>query len=112
MNTATVSDDTVEIKLHGFDKIWAFKSRLNIPRQSIRKVYLRPKDLRPPWLRAPGTYLPWVIAAGTYRGSGRKEFWSSHFRENCMVFDLEGFKYTRVVVDIDNARELVRQLSR
>jgi len=110
MNTITITDEIVEIEVEGLDKLWSFKGKLTIPRSSINKIYIRPKELKPPWLRAPGTYLPKLIAAGTYHGSGRKEFWNTHFREDCVVFDLNDFDYTRVVVDVNEAKELIDKL--
>jgi hypothetical protein len=97
--------------VEGLDKLWSFKGKLTIPRSSITKVYLRPEELRPPWLKAPGTYLPKVIIAGSYHGSDRKEFWNTHFHDDCVVFDLSDFDYTRVVVDVDAAQELIDKLS-
>jgi hypothetical protein len=111
MNAVTITGDSVEIDVQGLDQLWSFKGKLTIPRTSISRAYLRPNDLRPPWLKAPGTYLPKVIAAGTYHGSGRKEFWNTHFDEDCVVFDLAGFDYTRVVIDVPNAQELIETLS-
>ncbi len=111
MNRVTVTDEAVEITIEGLDKLWSFKGMVTIPRDAIVKVYLRPEDMKPPWLRATGTYLPKAIAAGTYHGSERKEFWNTHFRDDCVVFDLAGFDYTRVVIDVPNAQELIETLS-
>jgi len=111
MNTVTITDEEVKIEVEGLDRLWSFKGKLTIPRSSISKISIRPKGLKPPWLRAPGTYLPKVIAAGTYHGSDRKEFWNTHFNEDCVVFDLKDFDYTRVVVDINHAKELINKLS-
>lgn len=111
MNTVTITEEEVKIEVEGLDKLWSFKGKLTIPRSSISKVYIRPKELKPPWLRAPGTYLPKLIAAGTYYGSERKEFWNTHFGEHCMVFDLNDFDYTRVVVDVNDAKELIDKFS-
>lgn len=111
MNNVIITDEDIIIEVEGLDRIWSFKGKLTFPRSSISKIYSRPKALKPPWLRAPGTYLPKLIAAGTYHGSGRKEFWNTHFREDCVVFDLIDFDYTRVVVDINDAQELIDKLS-
>jgi len=111
MNTVRITDEEVEIKVEGLDKLWSFKGKVTIPRKCIAKIYLRPNDMKPPWLRAPGTYLPKVIAAGTYQGSDRKEFWNTHFNDKCVVFELTDFDYTRVVVDVPNPQELIGELS-
>ena len=111
MNTVTITNVSVEIEVGGLDKLWSLKGKIKIPRSSINKLYLRPKELKPPWLRIPGTYIPKVIAAGTYRSSGRKEFWNTHFRKDCIVFELNDFDYTRVVVDVNGAQELIDNFS-
>jgi hypothetical protein len=111
MNSVTITDESVKIEVGGLDKLWSLKSKLTIPRHSINKLYLRPKEMKPPWLRIPGTYIPKVIAAGTYRGPGRKEFWNTHFRKDCIVFDLNEFDYTRVVVDVNEAQEIIDKFS-
>ncbi len=111
MNNVTVTDDTVQITIEDLDKLWSFKGTVTIPRASITKVYLRPSDLNPPWLRSPGTFLPRIIAAGTYHGSAGSEFWNTHFKDNCVVFELQEFDYTKVVVDVPDAQELIEKLS-
>jgi hypothetical protein len=111
MNQVTVTDKAVKITIGGLNKLWAFKGMLTIPRDTIEKVSLRSKEMRPPWRRARGTHLPNVFAAGTYHGSEGKEFWNTHFRDDCVVFDLEGFDYSRVVIDVSNAQKLIETLS-
>jgi hypothetical protein len=111
MNRIEITEESIEITIEGWDKLWSFKGKLTIPRKLISGVYRRPKDMKPPWLRAPGTYLPKVIAAGTYHGSDRKEFWNTHFDDECVVFDLNNFDYTCVVVDVPDAQKLITKLS-
>ena len=48
MNTITITDEIVEIEVEGLDKLWSFKGKLTIPRNSISKIYIRPKELKPP----------------------------------------------------------------
>lgn len=111
MNKVAITDKAVEITIDGLEKLWAFKGKITIPHDAIVKIYLRPKNMRPPWRRARGMHIPNVFAAGTYHGSGGKEFWNTHFRDDCVVFDLAGFDYTRLVVDVSKAQELIDTLS-
>lgn len=111
MNVVTIADKSVDIEVSGMDKLWSFKSRIEIPRNSIDKVYLRPKELKPPRLRIAGLRIPNLIVAGTYRGSGRKEFWNTHRCRECIVFDLRDFDYTRVVIEVNGAHQLIDKLS-
>ena len=109
MNTITISNSTVRIEITGWDKIWTFKGSLSIPRTSIIKVYKHDGKLRPPFWRCPGTAIPGVIIAGTYYGRRRKEFWNTHFRNGTIVFDLMDIDYTRIVVDVGNADEVLSE---
>jgi len=102
---------TVDIELTGWSRLWAFKCHLSFPRDAIRRVYRRPKEMRPPWFRLPGTYVPLILAAGTYRAYQQKEFWYTRFTPDCLVFELSNGPYTRVVVDTDRAGQLMAKLS-
>ena len=52
--------------------------------------------------RFPGTAVPGIIMAGTFYGpcENRKEFWSTHFKGNTIVIDLEHEAYSRIVCDL------------
>jgi hypothetical protein len=110
MNKLTISKTAVQIEITGWDKIWSFKGSLTIPKACISSVRKYDGSLRPPWCRAPGTAIPGVIIAGTYYGRGRKEFWSTHFRGDALVFDLKDSEYTRIVVDVDNPEKMLSEL--
>lgn len=106
-NSVAIKDDAVEVEIEGWNKLLSFKGSITMPRGAITRVYVRPDDLRPPWVRMPGTHIPTVIAAGTYYGSERTEFWNTRFKDNCIVFELQDFDYTRVVVDVDDPSEIL-----
>ncbi len=110
MNEVIVSKERVTIRITGWDKLWSFKGSLSIPRKSIVKVSFYDGELKPPFWRCPGTEFPGVIISGTYYGRKRKEFWNTRFREGAIVMDLEDAEYTRIVVDVDDAPEVLRQL--
>ncbi len=110
MNKVTISRKQVRIEITGWDKFWAFKGSLSIPRESISRVYKYDGSIKPPWCRAPGTAIPKVIISGTYYGRGRKEFWNTHFRQGALVLDLKNAEYTRIVVDVDDPDEVLSEL--
>ncbi len=111
MNRIIIKNDVVEIAIDGMDILWALKKSLVIPKSSIIDVYIKPRDMKSAPLRFPGTYVPKIILSGTYYGKNRKEFWSSHFK-NAIVFELDNFKYSRVVVDVDNPQEIIDKLKK
>ena len=106
MNRVEIKENVIEITIDGMDILWALKKNLIIPKTSIVEVYIKPDNMKSAPLRFPGTYVPKMILSGTYYGKNRKEFWSSHFK-NAIVFELENFKYNRVVVDVENPQEII-----
>lgn len=111
--TATwkVTAKELVLDIKGWDQLWSLKGAITIPRASIVRATRFDGELRPPLWRMPGTSIPGVIAAGTYYGDDRKEFWMSHFGAEAVVVDLDaGAPYTRVVVDVEDADELLAAL--
>jgi hypothetical protein len=66
MTKVRTSDGKLVIDVEGWDKLWAFMSRLEIPLNHISGI------------RAPDTHIPGVITAGTFHQIGKKVFWDVH----------------------------------
>lgn len=76
----TINNDDLTIRMEGWEKVWALKSQLHVPRRSILEVdYLaqRPvmRDFRGHRRRIPGVSLPSAFLAGSYEQEGEREFW-------------------------------------
>jgi hypothetical protein len=74
--TAVVSDDSFDITLTGWDRLWALRRRLSIPISQITGARVVPRDVavrRLRW-RIGGTHVPGLVRAGRYSlrsGDGR-----------------------------------------
>jgi hypothetical protein len=102
-----LSDDALTIALEGWERVWALRRRVIIPRAKIvhAEWHAEPFAIHAS-LRLAGTGLPRVIAAGTFFGQGMKQF--LYLRrphglrrvtaENALVLDLHGMFYGRVVL--------------
>lgn len=97
-----LTPDTLTVHLEGLNKLWALKSRLDIPLARIRRV--GPAPAKPRGLRAPGTRVPGVISAGTYRAWGHTAFWDVRDPAQAIAIDLDGGKYDQVVIQVDDPR--------
>ena len=103
---------TLTIKLDGFEKVWALKSKLEIPRTVITEVewckkYLHPKRL----IRSSGAGLPKMLSAGTFRGRGEWVFLylkgARGFKrrtDDVLVIRLHDFVYSEVAISLDEKR--------
>jgi hypothetical protein len=63
-----VSREKLILNVQGLDKLFAFKSRLEIPLEHVAGARVDPAIARGWWkgIRAPGTHVPGVIIAGTF----------------------------------------------
>ena len=94
----------VKLSLHvrGADKLWAFKSSLEIPLAHIAAVRADPEAARGWWhgIRMPGTNVPGVITAGTFYQHGKRMFWDVHHPEKTIVIDLRDERYNELIVEV------------
>jgi hypothetical protein len=100
--------EQLTIVLEGFEKLWALKSKLVIPRSEMAEVNFTPEtpvvqDFSG-YLRAPGTAVPWRFLAGTYRRRGDREFWYIHTQQpGLLTIELKNgpLKYERIRISCD-----------
>jgi hypothetical protein len=109
----TISEDKLILHVKGADRLWAFKSTLEIPLRHISSVRPDPALARRWWkgIRMPGTYVPGLIAAGTFYQDGKRIFWDVHDPDRAIVIVLHDERYNELVVEVAetaSALKLVR----
>ena len=104
--------DKLIFEIEGWDKLWAFKSRLEIPLENITSVRTDPEIAHGLWkgIRAPGTHLPGVIIAGTYYQNGQRVFWDVKDPEKTIVIDLADERYNQLIVEVADPAHTVQQI--
>jgi hypothetical protein len=104
MPSIEMTQDALIVRLRPAEKVWAFGGDVTIPWSQLRGAETVPRNF---WsglgLRIPGTGLPPFYVAGTYRWKGDRAFVSWSRSKNPMQINLEGHKYTRVIIGIDDA---------
>jgi hypothetical protein len=99
------------LKVKGLDRLWAFRSRLEIPLAHIKGVRADP-SVAMGWrrgIRAAGTHVPGVLVAGTFYQDGKRVFWDVHRADKTIVFDLDDDRYDQLIVEVaDPARAVER----
>jgi hypothetical protein len=104
-----ISDGKLTIEIQGWDKLWALKSRLEIPLEHVKDV--RPgKDERVRGIRAPGTHYPGIITAGSFHQIGKHVFWDVHHPERAIAIDLHDERYTTLVVEVENPEVTIGEI--
>ena len=104
MVTISVNEGTLVIEVQGMDKLWSFRSRLDIPLVHITGASQAPDEAKG-WfdgLRLMGTHLPGVISAGTFYEDGGLVFWDVHDTSRAIAIALEHERYQKLVVEVED----------
>jgi hypothetical protein len=110
MTKMSVSDGKLIIDLQGLDKIWALKSRLEVPVEHISGVR-RAEDEPVPIIRLPGTFVPGLITAGTYyEAGGDRVFWDVHDQKKAIVIDLRDEHFAKLVIEVADPEASIREI--
>jgi hypothetical protein len=95
--------------------LWAFKTRLEIPRAHVRGARRDPTISKsdPGWFTPVlgGTSIPGRFAYGTFLQHGRQIFWDVRHPEKAIRIDLDHEHYDQLIVEVENPDEVIRLLS-
>jgi hypothetical protein len=106
MAQVEVVGDRLVIQLDRADRLWSFRSELQVPLAHVRGVEVDPERARVPWsglpVRGENGWLPGMIAAGQVRQEGQWAFWDVHDPERAVIIDLADERYARLVIEVDD----------
>jgi hypothetical protein len=110
----TIKGDKLSLRVKGLDRLWAMRSRLDIPLTSVRAVRIDPQVARGLWkgVSAPGTHIPGLIIAGTFYQDDKRIFWDVHDPEKTVVIDLVGQRFDQLIVEVHDPPTVVEMLER
>lgn len=106
----SVAEGKLTLHVRGADKLWAFRSSLEIPLVHIAGVRTDPAPARG-WyhgIRMPGTNVPGVITAGTFYQDGKRVFWDVHHPEKTIVIDLHDEHFNELIVEVADPEAAVK----
>jgi len=109
----SVADGRLILHVRGADKLWAFKSSLEIPLQHVAGIRVDSTIAHGWWhgIRMPGTNIPGVLTAGTFYQDGKRVFWDVHNPDNTIVIELRDERYSELIVEVEDSNfavELVK----
>ncbi|MBM7491271.1 hypothetical protein JOD64_002493 [Micromonospora luteifusca] len=108
MAQVSIHRDTLVVEIEGLDKLWALKSRLEIPMVNVRGATDDPGVIKEPkGIRSPGAHVPGVITAGTFRIDGERIFWDVRDAAKAIVIELRDERYARLIVEVADPRATV-----
>src|SRR4051812_25148630 len=91
----SIANDHLHLEVKGMDKLWAFKSQLDIPLLHVVSVRHDPPAVSGWWhgIRFPGTYVPGFLTAGTFYQHGQRVFWDVHHPERSIIIQLQDDRF-------------------
>jgi hypothetical protein len=105
-----IDGDRAVFEVEGWDKMWALKSRLEIPLAHIKGARADDEAAKGWWhgVKLGGADLPGVITAGTFYRKGRLVFFDVHKPEQTIVVDLDHEHYDQLILQVRDPKEAVR----
>ena len=108
----SISGDALIVDIRGADRLWALKTRLEIPLGHVTGAGSAEAEARK-WLhgvRLVGTEVPGVVAAGRFYSHGEWEFWDVHHPAKAISIDLRDERYSRLVIEADDPDDQISRI--
>jgi hypothetical protein len=108
----TIHDDRVRFRVEGLDKLWAFRSELEIPLIHIVGVEADPEQVGRWWhgIKVMGTDVPGLFAAGTFFYHGELVFWDVRHFEQTIIVSLAHERYKKLIVEVESPASAAARL--
>lgn len=108
----SIAEGKLVLHVRGADKLWAFKSSLEIPLIHVVGARADPNAATGSFhgVRMPGTNVPGVITAGTFFQDGKRVFWDVHHPSNAIVITLHDERYDELIVEVADPNSAVNMI--
>jgi hypothetical protein len=108
----SVDDDRAIFDVKGIDKLWALRSRLEIPLAHITGIEHDPESVGRWWhgFKVFGTDVPGIFAAGTFYYRGELVFWDVSEPEQTVVVSLDHERYKKLIIQVSDPDETVARV--
>jgi hypothetical protein len=104
--------DRAVFQVEGLHKLWALRSRLEIPLAHITGVETDPAAAGAWWhgWKLMGTDVPGIFAAGTFYQHGDWVFWDVRDPSRAVVVSLEDERYKKLIIEVADPDDVVNRL--
>jgi hypothetical protein len=113
VDVATEGDRVVFV-VEGLDKLWSFRSRLELPLAHVIAVEHDPEAVGRWWhgIKVLGTDVPGLFAAGTFYYHGELVFWDVRHPGRAIIVSLQHERFKKLIIEVDDPHEAVTRLRR
>jgi len=113
MVLVTIAGEHAIFEVEGLDKLWAFRSRLEIPLEHILDATHDPEQVGRWWhgVKVFGTDVPGLFAAGTFYYQGELVFWDVRHPERTVIVSLAHERYRKLIIEVPDPSSVVALLT-
>ena len=110
MVDVTIDGDRVVFNVEGLHKLWAFRSRLDIPLAHITDVEYDVEQVGVWWhgFKLIGTDMPGLFAAGTFYYHGELVFWDVNDPAKTIIVTLNHERYRKLILEVPDPAATVK----
>jgi hypothetical protein len=112
MVNVAVQNDRAVFEVEGLDRLWALRSRLEIPLAHITDAKIDPDQVGRWWhgWKLFGTDLPGLFAAGTFYYHGELVFWDVRDPAKTVIVSLDHERYKKLIIEVADPDAVVATL--
>ncbi len=109
MAKVELTGSSLIVHVEGLDKLWSFRSRLEIPLQHVIAAQHDRDEAKRWWhgIRMPGTNVPGIITAGTFHQHGEWVFWDVHNPDKAISIQFRDERFARLVIEVEHPDEVI-----
>jgi hypothetical protein len=113
MVDVTISGDRAIFNVEGSHKLWAIKSRIEIPLTHISGVEVNHDQVSRWWhgFKLLGTDAPGLFAAGTFYYHGELVFWDVFDTAKTVIVSLEHERYKKLIIEVADPAAIAQMLN-
>jgi hypothetical protein len=113
MVNVTVQADRAIFDVEGLDRLWALRSRLEIPLAHIVDATSDPDQVGRWWhgVKMLGTDVPGVMAAGAFFYHRQMVFWDVHDPHKTVIVSLDHEFYRKLILEVADPHDVVARLN-
>src|ERR671912_1663463 len=113
MAEVEIAQDALIVHLEGMDRLFALRSRLEVPLSHVAGAEVDPEEARRRWhgIMERGIWVPGPITAGTYYQEGGLVFSDVHDPEKTVVIRLKDERYRRLVIEVKDPQATVARVN-
>jgi hypothetical protein len=113
MVDVSIDGDRAVFNVEGSHKLWALKSRVEIPLGHITGVEINHDQVSRWWhgFKLLGTDAPGLFAAGTFYYHGELVFWDVFDTTKTIIVSLEHERYKKLIIEVEDPEAAAKTLN-